>query len=225
MTPEPGRGPRAYQLYGRRKGPALRQRQQHLIETLLPRLSIDLESDLRDCPRLFQPVHERLWLEIGFGGGEHLAERARENPDIGFIGCEPFVNGVAKLLAVIEAESLSNIRLHAGDARDLLPRLGAAAFERIFLLFPDPWPKARHQKRRFVSQATLGELHRILEPGGVFRFASDWPDYVDHVRSEIGAHGGFTLLSPDGTARPTTRYEQKARAAGRESVYLDFRRV
>jgi tRNA (guanine-N7-)-methyltransferase len=225
MTPEPGRGPRAYQLYGRRKGPALRQRQQHLIETLLPRLSIDLHSDLSDCTRLFEPARERLWLEIGFGGGEHLAERARENPDVGFIGCEPFVNGVAKLLAVIEAETLSNIRLHAGDARDLLARLGVAAFERVFLLFPDPWPKARHQKRRFVSQATLAQLHRILKPGGVFRFASDWPDYVDHVRSEIGAHGGFMLLPPDGASRPTTRYEQKARAAGREPVYLDFRRV
>ena len=225
MAPASGRGPRAYQLYGRRKGPALRQHQQRLMETLLPRLAVDPACDLSRPALLFEPPRERLWLEIGFGGGEHLAERARQNPDVGFIGCEPFVNGVAKLLSVIDAEELANVRLHPGDARDLLPKLGSATFERVFLLFPDPWPKARHQKRRFVNQTTIGGLARILKPGGIFRFASDWPDYVDQVKAEIDAHGGFAALPPDTSPRPVTRYEQKAGAAGREPVYLDFRHL
>lgn len=170
---------------------------------------------------------DRRWLEIGFGGGEHLAHQAGCHPDVSFLGAEPFVNGVAKLLALVEEKNLANVRVHDGDARPLLAALPDASFERIYLLYPDPWPKARHNKRRFVSPEALSHIHRVLKPGGLFLFASDIPDYVSWTREHVAAHGG--LAEEGDPHRPfenwiETRYEAKARREGRGSEYLAFRR-
>ncbi len=145
------------------------------MRDLLPRLEADLGA-LREG-RLFEPGRE-LWLEIGFGGGEHLLARAAERPDVGFIGCEPFVNGVAKLLAGVEAQGLDNVRVRADDATALIAAAPDACFSRIYLLYPDPWPKRRQQKRRFVSERNVAALARVLKPGGELRFATDIDDYA-----------------------------------------------
>lgn len=212
---------RPYQFYGRRKGHALRRHHSALMDDLLPRLRVTLADPLAGlaAPR---------WLEIGFGGGEHLAHQASLHPGVNFIGAEPFVNGVAKLLALIEARGLTNIRIHDGDARDLIDSLPASSLARIYLLYPDPWPKARHHKRRLVSSQTLREFHRILQPGGSFLFASDIDDYVAWTRDHVAAHGGFR--EEGDPSRPfadwiETRYEAKARREGRPTAYLSFRRL
>ena len=211
--------PKPYQFYGRRMGHALRRHHLQLIDELLAQLRVDLADPLRatTAPR---------WLEVGFGGGEHLAHQAELHLDVSLIGAEPFVNGIAKLLALIEAKQLTNVRIHDGDARDLLAALPAGSFQRIYLLYPDPWPKARHHKRRFVSPETLAAFHRSLEPGGQFLFASDIADYVEWTRDHVAAHGGFQTMS-DGP-EPfenwiETRYEKKARREGRTSAYLRYR--
>jgi tRNA (guanine-N7-)-methyltransferase len=216
-------------LYGRRKGHPLTERQQHLVDTALPALRVDL--DISDPASLF-PTHKSAYrLEIGFGGGEHLLHRAQTHPDIGFIGCEPFVNGVAKLLAGIEEAQLTNIRIHDNDASLLLDVLPAHMFEKIYLLYPDPWPKKRHWKRRFINQENLTRLARALKPGGEFLFASDIDSYVDWTLWHIGRHGGFTWTARrsvdwqrpyDGW--PGTRYEDKAKREGRRPAYLTFER-
>ena len=206
-----------FQFYGRRKGHALRRHHLQLVDELLPKLRFN-PGDLKS------PA----WLEIGFGGGEHLAHQAALHPDVSFIGAEPFLNGVAKLLAFIEAKNLANLRIHDGDARDLLEALPEASLERIYLLYPDPWPKERQKKRRFVTAATLTQFHRLLIPGGLFLFASDIADYVDWTRMQVAAHGGF---SEEGDpAQPfenwiETRYEAKAKRDGRRPAYLTFRRL
>ncbi len=217
-------------LYGRRQGHKLRAGQQHLVETLLPRLAIDLKT-LGDPRRLFDAAPDDIWLEIGFGGGEHLATQAAAHPNIGFLGCEPFVNGVAKLLVQIDRAGLDNIRLHQGDARDLLDALAPGSVGRVFLLFPDPWPKTRHHKRRFVSQETLDQLAQAVRPGGELRIATDIPDYCRWTLQHIRRHGAFEWLAKgpaDWRQRPAdwpeTRYEQKAIRQGRIPVYLRFRR-
>jgi tRNA (guanine-N7-)-methyltransferase len=167
------------------------------------------------------------WLEIGFGGGEHLAHQAELHPDINFIGAEPFVNGVAKLLALIEEKRIGNIRIHDGDARELLDRLPDLSLERIYLLYPDPWPKARHNKRRFVSTETVSQIHRLLKPQGLFLFASDITGYVDWMLHLVSTHGGFSQEGDP--AQPfadwiETRYEAKAKREGRPPCYLTFSR-
>lgn len=212
---------RKHKLCGRRKGHALRPHHSQLMEQLLPHLRVDVSDPLAgtgDCR----------WLEIGFGGGEHLAHQAVLHPDISFLGAEPFVNGIAKLLALVEEQNLQNVRLHDGDARDLLDVLPSSSFERIYLLYPDPWPKARHNKRRFVSAENLSHFHRILKPEGEFLFASDIDDYVDWTREQINAHGGFR--EEGDAAAPfenwvQTRYEAKARREGRGSTYIRLVRV
>ncbi|GGH34066.1 tRNA (guanine-N(7)-)-methyltransferase [Alsobacter metallidurans] len=218
-------------FYGRRKGKKLRAGQADLFETLLPRLRVHPKTDLGQPERLFgRPVRE-VWLEIGFGGGEHLLSRARKNQDVGFIGCEPFVNGMAKLLAAIEAEKLDNVRLFDGDALQVIEALPDASIARVVLLYPDPWPKRRHHKRRFVSDAMLARLARILRPGGSFWFASDIDHYVGWVLARV-------LRSPDFAWEaeraadwrepypgwPSTRYEAKALREGRTPSYLRIRR-
>lgn len=213
--------PRKHQFYGRRKGHALRRHHLALVDELLPKLRVDLADPLKGAPA-------PRWLEIGFGGGEHLAHQAELHRHVSFIGAEPFVNGVAKLLALIEDKALANIRIHDADARYLLEALPDACFERVYLLYPDPWPKARHNKRRFVSPENLAHIHRVLSPGGLFLFASDIADYVDWTREHIGAHGGFA--EEGDPAQPydnwiQTRYEAKARREGRGSAYLRFRRL
>ena len=222
-------------FYGRRKSRPLKPRQQRLMETLLPALQLQAEKDrdrLRNPARLFDFTPARLVLEIGFGGGEHLAHRAEEHPDWGFIGAEPFINGVAKLLSAIDEQGLSNIRIWFDDARALLPLIGDATLDAVWLLYPDPWPKKRHHKRRFVNRENLEHIHRILKPGGEFLFASDISDYVRWTLQHMHAHGGFEWLaecpadwrrSPAGW--PGTRYEAKAVREGRTPVYLRFRRI
>ena len=211
-----------FQLYGRRKGKALRPHHAGLIAELLPRLRVE--------PAHFD-ARKPMRLEIGFGGGEHLARQAELHPDVTFIGAEPFVNGVAKLLALIEAKGLRNIAVHAGDARELFAVLPDGSLDRIFLLYPDPWPKTRHHRRRLVSQENLRQFHRLLRPGGLFLFASDIDHYVQWTLFETRKAGGFTWLAesaadwraPFSDWTPT-RYEAKAVREGRVPSYLTFRR-
>jgi tRNA (guanine-N7-)-methyltransferase len=198
----------------------LRRHHSQLMEEVLPRVSLDVGDPLNG---LVAP----LWLEIGFGGGEHLAHQAALNPDVTIIGAEAFLNGVAKILSEIDARALTNVRLHYGDARPLLEALPAAVFNRIFLLYPDPWPKERHKKRRFINPVNLDHFHRLLTPDGQFLFASDIPDYVDWTREHVAEHKGFV---EDGD--PTqpyenwirTRFEAKAFREGRTPAYLTFRK-
>ena len=187
---------------------------------LLPRLRVDIASPALRSDR-------QTWLEIGFGGGEHLAHQGSLHPEIAFIGAEPFINGVAKLLALIEEKGLGNTRIHDGDVRYLLEGLPDACLSRIYLLYPDPWPKVRHHKRRLVNPDTLGQFHRILGPDGLFIFASDIADYVDWTRAHIAEHGGWVVVSDSAEAPRDwveTRYEAKAVKAGRQPRYLAFRR-
>jgi tRNA (guanine-N7-)-methyltransferase len=207
------------------------------MESLLPRLALELAAPApAPLTSLFAHAPAAIGLEIGFGGGEHLVAQAAAHPDMGFIGCEPFVNGMAKALALIEAQGsvnrLANIRLHFGDASDLLAWLPPASLARIDLLYPDPWPKRRHWKRRFVQAARIAELARVLRPGGLFRFATDWPDYAAWtlerlMRSPLFA---WTAARADDWRLPwpeftSTRYEAKAKQAGRAPCYLVFQRT
>ncbi len=219
----------ARRLYGRRQAFKLRDNQARLIEELLPRLAIDVPDDgVLEPTALFADAKE-VWLEIGFGGGEHLAWQAAAHPDIGFIGVEPFINGMAKLLSHIEAGGQENIRLRQGDARDLIERLPAQSIDRAFLLFPDPWPKTRHHKRRYMQTETLDALARVLKDGAEFRVASDIPGYVAWTLERVMPHPDFTWTA-EGPADwkrrpadwPATRYEQKALKAGRIPAYLRF---
>jgi tRNA (guanine-N7-)-methyltransferase len=214
--------PQRFQLYGRRKGKALRPHQAKLIAELLPKVAFEPGRLDRRKP---------LRLEIGFGGGEHLAHQAALHPDIAFIGAEPFVNGVAKLLSLIEANGLTNISIHAGDARELFEHLPEGSLERIYLLYPDPWPKTRHHRRRLVSPENLRHFHRLLKPGGLFIFASDIAHYVQWTLFEMRKAQGFTWLAESAAdwRKPfpewiETRYEAKARREGRVPSYLTFRR-
>jgi tRNA (guanine-N7-)-methyltransferase len=222
--------------YGRRRGRAPSRRQAVLWREVLPRVAVDLSqrapSRLGD---LFAAPVEDVWLEIGFGGGEHLVWQARANPGIGLIGCEPFQDGVVKVLGAIEAAietgGLANIRVLADDARPLLRWLPSASIGRAFVLFPDPWPKARHRKRRLVSETMLGELARVLRPGGELRLATDDGDYAGAMLLAIGRQACFqwTANGPDDWRRrpadwPPTRYEEKALREGRRCYFLSFHR-
>jgi tRNA (guanine-N7-)-methyltransferase len=216
-------------FFGRRKGKKLRQGQDDLVRTRLPRLRIDPRADVR---AQFGRAFRELWLEIGFGGGEHLAAQARANPDVAFIGCEPFVNGVAKLLAVIDQEGLDNIRLWDADATRLIPALPPASLDRVYLLYPDPWPKRRQRKRRFLSEDTLGLLARVMRPGAELRFATDIDDYAGWGLARVLRSADFrwTAERPDDWRKPWagwpgTRYEAKAFAEGRKPSYLTFERA
>ena len=207
-----------HQFYGRRKGKPLRRIHSELMETLLPQVAVNMAQPLAQLPA-------PLILEIGFGGGEHLAHQAALNPKINYIGAEPFLNGVAKLLSEIEARKLINLRIHYGDARPLLEALPAESFERIYLLYPDPWPKLKQKKRRFVNAANLAHFARVLKPQGQFWFASDIDDYVEWTRQHVVASRLFDE-QPDHTTPfenwLQTRYEAKARREGRGSAYLRF---
>jgi tRNA (guanine-N7-)-methyltransferase len=220
-------------LYGRRKGKPLRAGQEALLEALLPRLAIPLSAaaESLDPATLFTPRREAVWLEIGFGGGEHLAAQARAHRDIGFIGCEPFLNGIVKLLGAVAEEALDNVRLRPDDARPLLAALKEGSIARAFVLFPDPWPKKRHHKRRFVAPGNLDLLARVLRDGAELRLATDDADYAAWMLEVLAGHaafegpaggsGGFAERPADW---PATRYEAKALAAGRRPVYLCYRR-
>ena len=226
-SPSPPSGASA--LHGRRKGKKLRSYQAGLFETLLPRLAVDPGQLVASPGALFQPAAADVWLEIGFGGGEHLAAQAERHPGIGFIGCEPFVNGVAKILAEIDSRALGNIRLHADDAGLLIDRLPDASIARVYLLYPDPWPKRRQRKRRFVSAVMLDCLARIMKPGAELRFATDIDDYAGWVLARVlgSRHFSWTArCAADWLAPwqdwPGTRYEAKAFAEGRRPAYFTF---
>jgi tRNA (guanine-N7-)-methyltransferase len=226
-TPE-----RTRAFYGRRKGHALKRQQATLIETLLPTLAVDLVSRApENIASLFAHTPRDFWLEIGFGGGEHLVARAKAHPELGFIGCEPFVNGMAKALVGIERNGLKNVRLHFGDAIDLIDWMPDASLAGVDLLYPDPWPKKRHRKRRFVQDETVVKLARIIRPGGTFRFASDIPHYVAWTLEHLSRAPAFswTAERADDWRLPwaewvETRYEAKAKREGRTPAYLTFSR-
>ena len=231
MEPDPTR--HELRSYGRRRGRKPSARQSALLEGVLPRIALPLID--RPPPNLGDlfslPAAQDVWLEIGFGGGEHLLWQARTNPGIGMFGCEPFEDGVVKVLSAIEQDGIGNIRLYADDARALLRWLPDASIGRVFILFPDPWPKKKHQKRRLVSQATLAELARIMRPGGELRIATDIGDYARWILLAVRAQGGFHWVAeapPDWRVRPPdwppTRYEQKALREGRRCAYFRFRR-
>ena len=220
-------------FFGRRKGHPLRAHQAALYETLLPKLALDLSRPAaQDLRSLFPVPIDDVRLEIGFGGAEHLIAQALANPRTGFIGSEPFINGMAKALAAIEHHGLKNIRLSAGDATHLVAWLPAGSISRIDLLYPDPWPKRRHWKRRFVQDESLARLSRLLRPGGEFRFASDIPGYVSWVlaRALRSDQIEWTAERADDWRKPWpdfagTRYEAKAKREGRIPAYLSFRRA
>ena len=219
-------------VYGRRQGHRLSPRQAGLMEKRLPGLRPVPEGSGRLDPRvLFGPGCRRFSLEIGLGGGEHLAALAQRHPDTGYIGCEPFINGVAKLLVQVEERHLDNVRIHDDDARDLLDRLEDACLDEAFLLYPDPWPKKRHAGRRFVSPENLAQLARVLKDGARLRIASDIPAYIRWTLVHVRRDGRFAWQAArpdDWRLRPSdwppTRYESKALAAGRVPSYLTFRR-
>ena len=221
-------------FYGRRKGKRLRAGQEQRIAQALPQLRVPLPEPGAhlDPPTLFPMPADEIWLEIGFGGGEHLAAMAASHPKVGIIGCEPFVNGVAKLLRAVDEAALRNVRIWDEDATALLAALPDASLARVYLLYPDPWPKRRQRKRRFVSDASLKEIARVLRPGGVFRFATDIDDYAGWVLVRVARSEAlrWTAASADDWRRPFpgwpgTRYEAKAKAAGRLPSYLAFERV
>lgn len=224
--------PRPLRSYGRRKGKRLSARKEHLLKELLPRLRLPLEQSAPgDLRELFPVPVKEVWLEIGFGSGEHLLWQAEHHPDIGCIGAEPFVNGVASLLGKIEKAHLKTIRIHDGDVREVLAWLPPASVGRIFLLFPDPWPKKRHAKRRLLAPDTVAELARVLRQGGELRFASDSGDYAGEALRAILASGFFAWSAEraeDWRVRPhdwpETRYERKALSQGCKPAYLSFRR-
>ena len=230
MDPEPHH---ARAFFGRRKGHKLRKRQAELIDTLLPRLAVEMA---RPAPAgvsaLFpEPVSEVV-LEIGFGGGENLIAQAAAHPHIGFIGVEPFINGMAKALAAIERTGLQNIRLHFDDATSLIAWLPSASLARVELIHPDPWPKRRHWKRRFVQDASVVQLARVLRHGGELRFVTDVADYASWTLQRLMRSLDFewTAQSADDWQKPWpdftgTRYHAKAARAERAPCFLIFRRV
>jgi tRNA (guanine-N7-)-methyltransferase len=227
---KPGDPTTLNRLYGRAKGKKLRAGQQELVERLLPRIAVPAEGPVT-AARLFgddRPLH----FEIGFGGGEHLAWRADLLPDHGFIGCEPFLNGVAAALGHVQGGALGNVRLHMGDALEVLARVPDGALSFLYLLHPDPWPKARHAKRRMMNDGPVRLFAAKLRPGGELRFGTDHPVYLRHALMVMRRHrGSFAWLAetpadfqkrPGGW--PETRYEAKARADGHEVWYFRYRR-
>jgi tRNA (guanine-N7-)-methyltransferase len=217
-------------FYGRRRGRPLRAGQRARQSTLLPQVSFAVpQSGGLEPATLFAEKPRDIWLEIGFGGGEHLAAQAEQHPEIGFIGCEVFENGIAKLLGEIDRRGLGNVRVHPNDARPLLVALAPRSIGRVFILFPDPWPKARHHKRRLVAPATLDRLAEIMTDGAELRLATDDSGYLSWMLAHATNHPDFlwTARRPaDWRERPAdwpaSRYEEKARNAGRTPAFLRF---
>ena len=214
--------------FGRIRSRTLKPRQASLMETLLPSLRPPAEGTID--PMRLAPGAREAWLEIGFGGGEHMAGQAAARPDVVILGAEPFLNGVASALRHVEEQGLRNVRIHDGDARELMARLPDGSLDRIFVLFPDPWQKARHHKRRLVGHAFAAEAARLLRPGGRLRLATDWADYADQMLRVILAEPRFEWTAgraADWREAPTdhivTRYEAK-RLGDCAPVWLEFLR-
>ncbi len=241
-TPDdPSEDPSGFQppelrFFGRRKGPSLSDRKQSLIDDLLPTISVPVdgadsgEGRAIDLDGLFKGKAQRYWLEIGFGKGEHLAWQAQKNPDIGLIGCEPYLNGVAGLLSFIDDEAINNIRIYGDDARHVLKALPDASLERVFLIHPDPWPKRRHARRRFINPPNLDQIARVLTDGGEFRVGTDHPIYREWTALQMSLRDDFVWLAEgpaDWQARPDdwpeTRYEAKALEG--KATYFRYRRA
>jgi tRNA (guanine-N7-)-methyltransferase len=225
MTDDPPIGQKPFgplRSYGRIKSRPIKPRQAGLMQTLLPKIAVDLADPLGGW-------RGPAWLEIGFGGGEHMAAQAGRAPGVRILGAEPFVNGVASAVRHVEEQGLAaNVRIHHGDARELVAALPDASIERVFILFPDPWPKTRHHKRRIVQPELLAELARVLKPGGRLRFATDWADYADWTLERVLKSGLFDWpaeRADDWRTPPadhvTTRYEEK-RLGDCAPVFLDF---
>lgn len=223
-------------FYGRIKGKSLKPAQKLYLDEDLARLSPgpvtwQENPERRPLDLAARFAGKPVWLEIGFGGGEHMVHQARENPGVGIIGAEPYINGVAMLLGKIRRAGVENLAVFPGDARDLMDVLPEASIERAFLLYPDPWPKARHHRRRFVTPEHLAPLARVLKPGALFRVATDIEDYVRQTLEEVPPQGFRWLAEgPSDWRRPwpdwiSTRYEQKALREGRRPHYLTFERV
>ena len=234
MTTDPSRPRRNF--YGRLKGKTLKQSQRGYIEEDLDALSPGAvgwdENPSRHPLDLGQRFGGKpVWLEIGFGGGEHMVHQAAQNPDVGIIGAEPYINGVAMLLGKIRRAGVENLAVHPGDARDLFDVLPAGSVQRAFLLYPDPWPKTRHHRRRFVTPEHLEPLAQVLAPGAIFRVATDIEDYVRQTLEQVPRHGFEWLAEgPQDWRTPwpdwiSTRYEQKALREGRTPHYLTFRKL
>ncbi|SFK39853.1 tRNA (guanine(46)-N(7))-methyltransferase TrmB [Methylocapsa palsarum] len=236
-SPDPTDGegsgaPAQRRLYGRRRGKKLRMRGSALIGAHLPGLSLDVSQPILDPASLFAEPYSALWLEIGFGGGEHLAAEAARHCERAYIGCEPFLNGVAKALGLIEDMALTNVRLYEGDAGDVIGALPAGSLGGVYLLFPDPWPKRRHRKRRFLSDEALQRLARAMRPGAELRFATDIDDNAGWTLARVLRSGAFAWPAesaadwrspwPDWKG---TRYEAKALAEGRTPAFFTFRRT
>lgn len=207
-------------FYGRRAGKGLKKSQKIHMDTTLSRFAVDLDAPVADEPT---------WLEIGFGGGEHILHMADTYPDVTLIGCEAFVNGVAKLVSRVGEQGIENIRVHCGDARDLLEELPDACLEKVFLLYPDPWPKTRHHRRRFANTENFDQIARAMKPGAELRIATDIDDYVRHTLEALDPRDDFARVDLDRRAPwadwTRTRYEAKAYREGRLPNYLTFRRV
>lgn len=208
-------------FFGRRKGPTLSGRKRSLLDDFLPKVTVPVSDETPegslDVAELFGRSVKQVWLEIGFGKGEHLAWQARQNPDIGVIGCEPYLNGVVGLLDELEADALDNVRVYADDARHVMKGLPAGSLDRIFLIHPDPWPKRRHARRRFVNRFNLDQFSRVLKPGGQLRIATDHPIYREWTALQMSNRDDFfwTARNPEDWSVkpddwPETRYEAKA---------------
>ncbi|MBI1651280.1 tRNA (guanosine(46)-N7)-methyltransferase TrmB [Hyphomicrobium sulfonivorans] len=219
--------------FGRRRGRALSARQQHLLDEVMPKLALPLaEPAPEPIGQLFPHAPQDVWLEIGFGGGEHLIWQAQANADVGLIGCEVFEEGVVKVLSAVDTLGLSNVRVSDEDARAVLRWLPPASLSRAFILFPDPWPKRKHVKRRLINPALLDELARAMRPGAELRIATDIGDYLRTILMAFRGRVDFRWLadSPEdwrvrGDDWPQTRYEAKAVREGRRRYFLRFRRV
>ncbi|MFN3955577.1 MAG: tRNA (guanine(46)-N(7))-methyltransferase TrmB [Pararhodobacter sp.] len=219
-------------FYGRIHGKTLRPSQKEYLAQDLPRyrlagVSCDENPRRERLTRTDLPGEGPLWLEIGFGGGEHLVHMAHRYPQTGLVGCEPFVNGIAMALGRLRRAPAPNVAIHPGDTRDLFDVLPGACLEKVFLNYPDPWPKARHHRRRFVTPEHLEPLARVCRPGAEFRVATDIPDYVRQTLEEV-PRAGFELVLQSATPWDdwiSTRYEQKALREGRVAHYLTFRRL
>ena len=225
-NPQQPHGP--LRSFGRIKSRPIKARQAALFDSLLPSIAV---PETPFDPLSLKPDASAVWVEIGFGGGEHLAGQAAKNPDVLIIGAEPFQNGVASALRHLEEAGASNARIHPGDGREVLGNLPDGSVDRLFVLFPDPWQKARHNKRRLVNPEFLSQAHRLLKPGGKFRFATDWADYADWTLERVLASGLFAWpadKADDWRVPPadhlTTRYEEK-KLGDIPPVWLDFIRT
>ncbi len=224
--------PEIVRFFGRRRGKKLRVTGQGLVDQLLPKLAIPLPAEGSgplDPASLFPDPKKDYWLEIGFGGGEHAAWQAEHHPEIGLIGAEVFLNGIASLLGHIERGGLSNIRIYPEDVRPFLASLATASIGRVFVLFPDPWPKSRHADRRFVNNGNLDLLARLMPQGAILRIATDDETYKAHAREVMAARKDFEDVTGEDPGKkpedwPATRYEAKALREGRTPIFLSYQR-